>query len=148
MRNVHLRDLFAAGDRFAEMSIDDRDLGILLDCSKNRVTATTLDLLHDLAASTGVMTQARRMFAGEKINWTEGRAVLHVALRNRSNTPIHVDGENVMPAIDAVLAKMRTFSDAVRGGAWRGATGKAITDVVNIGIGGSDLGPVMACAAL
>jgi glucose-6-phosphate isomerase len=107
-----------------------------------------MDLLHELAAAAGVMDHARRMFAGEKINWTEGRAVLHVALRNRANTPIEVDGEDVMPAINAVLEKMRRFSEAVRNGGWRGATGRAITDVVNIGIGGSDLGPAMVCAAL
>ncbi|MEJ2402487.1 MAG: glucose-6-phosphate isomerase [Xanthomonadales bacterium] len=148
MKKTHLRELFRDADRFATMSIDDRDLGILLDFSKNIATAETLDSLHALAAEAGVTEAARRMFAGEKINWTENRAVLHVALRNRSGTPIHVDGEDVMPAIEAVLAKMKRFSDAVRGGAWTGATGKAITDVVNIGIGGSDLGPVMVCAAL
>jgi glucose-6-phosphate isomerase len=148
MRYRHLRDLFDDDDRFGAMSIDDRELGILLDYSKNRADATTLTLLHDLAESTGVMARARCMFEGAKINWTEDRAVLHVALRNRSASPIEVDGADVMPAIDEVLAKMRQFSDAVRGGAWTGATGQAITDVVNIGIGGSDLGPVMVCRAL
>jgi len=149
MQNVHLRDLFAADEnRFAAMSIDDRELGILLDYSKNRTDARTLDLLHDLAEATGVMERAQAMFAGEKINRTENRAVLHVALRNRSSEPVFVDGRDVMPDIRAVQVEMRRFSEAVRGGDWRGATGEAITDVVNIGIGGSDLGPVMVCAAL
>ena len=148
MKGSHLRDLFKDKQRFENMSIDNRELGMLLDYSKNIANGETLELLRSLAAATGVADKAKDMFGGEKINWTEGRAVLHVALRNRSNRPILVDGSDVMPAINAVLEKMKAFSDAVRGGEWRGFTGKAITDVVNIGIGGSDLGPVMVCAAL
>ncbi len=140
--------LFEDGGRFESMSIDNRELGMLLDFSKNIANGETMALLHRLAVSTGVADKAKAMFSGEKINWTEGRAVLHIALRNRSNTPIRVDGQDVMPAINAVLEKMRKFSEAVRSGQWKGATGKTITDVVNIGIGGSDLGPVMVCAAL
>ena len=148
MKNAHLRDLFRDTKRFETLSIDNRELGMLLDYSKNLVSGATLEMLRNLAAAAGVEEKTAAMFAGEKINWTEDRAVLHVALRNRANSPILVDGEDVMPAINAVLEKMRSFSEAVRGGAWRGATGKPITDVVNIGIGGSDLGPVMVCAAL
>jgi len=148
MKKTHLRTLFADPSRFENMSIDCRDLEILLDYSKNIATPQTLSLLRDLAVSTGVAGKAAAMFSGEKINWTENRAVLHVALRNRSNTPILVDGKDVMPAINEVLAKMKSFSESVRGGRWKGATGKAITDVVNIGIGGSDLGPAMVCTAL
>jgi glucose-6-phosphate isomerase len=148
MKKVHLRDLFDDRSRFEKMSIDNRDLEILLDYSKNIATEKTLALLHDLAASTGVTEKAAAMFSGEKINWTEDRAVLHIALRNRSNTPVLVDGRDVMPAINDVLVKMERFSKSVRSGSWKGATGKPITDVVNIGIGGSDLGPVMVCTAL
>ena len=148
MKGSHLSDLFKDKQRFEDMSIDNRELGMLLDYSKNIANGETLELLRSLAAATGVADKAKDMFGGEKINWTEGRAVLHVALRNRSNRPILVDGSDVMPAINNVLEKMKRFSDEVRSGEWRGATGKAITDVVNIGIGGSDLGPVMVCAAL
>jgi glucose-6-phosphate isomerase len=148
IQRVHLRDLFVDNSRFEKLSIDHGDLGFLLDYSKNRVTEETLSLLRDLAESTGVAEQAEAMFRGEKINWTEDRAVLHIALRNRSNTPILVDGEDVMPDIAKVLQKMRDFTEAVRNGNWTGASGKPITDVVNIGIGGSDLGPVMVCSAL
>ncbi len=144
---VHLRDLFAQdAQRFDRFSLRLGDL--LLDYSKNIVTVDTMRLLFDLARETGVMEQAARMFNGDKINFTEGRAVLHVALRNRSNRPISVDGRDVMPRVNRVLAHMREFSERVRGGAWKGYTGKAITDIVNIGIGGSDLGPVMATEAL
>ena len=148
MKGAHLRDLFKDRQRFENLSIDNRELGILLDYSKNICSEKTLRRLRDLAAATGVAEKAKAMFAGEKINWTEGRAVLHVALRNRSNRPILVDDEDVMPAINAVLDKLRSFSESVRSGEWKGATGKAITDVINIGIGGSDLGPVMICTAL
>jgi glucose-6-phosphate isomerase len=148
MKAAHLRDLFKDTQRFENMSIDKRELGMLLDFSKNIASGKTMNLLHALAEATGVAEKTRAMFSGEKINWTEGRAVLHIALRNRSNNPIMVDGQDVMPAINAVLAKMKTFTESVRSGEWKGATGKTITDVVNIGIGGSDLGPVMACAAL
>mgnify|MGYP002062654459 CR=1 FL=1 len=115
MRDTHLRDLFADRDRFVNMSIDDRDLGILLDYSKNRVRATTMDLLHELAAAAGVMDHARRMFAGEKINWTEGRAVLHVALRNRANTPIEVDGEDVREQAPLYLAPTGPVEEELMG---------------------------------
>ncbi|MCP5367004.1 MAG: glucose-6-phosphate isomerase [Hyphomicrobiales bacterium] len=143
----HMRHLFAADPgRFDRFSVE-LD-GLLLDYSKNRIEAETMGLLMDLARARDVEGWRARMFAGERINTTENRAVLHVALRNRANDPIRVDGEDVMPGVNAVLAKMRRFSDSVRDGTWRGATGKAITDVVNIGIGGSDLGPVMVCEAL
>ncbi len=142
-----MRDLFAADpERFARFS---RQFdGLLIDFSKNRITPRTFELLVELARQAGVLAAAERMFAGEKINSTEGRAVLHVALRNRSNRPIPVDGQDVMPGVNAVLGQMRRFTDAVRGGEWTGYTGLAITDVVNIGIGGSDLGPVMVTEAL
>src|SRR5262249_14723632 len=121
---------------------------VFVDYSKNRVTPETMRLLVALAEQQGVAEWRDRMFSGQKINGTEGRAVLHTALRNRSNRPVLVDGKDVMPEVNAVLAKMRRFTDAVRSGAWKGWTGKRITDVVNIGIGGSDLGPVMASEAL
>ncbi len=121
---------------------------ILLDYSKNIVDDHVLQELEKLADAANVREMARKMFAGEKINHTEGRAVLHVALRNRSNTPILVDGKDVMPEVNAVLDKLKPFVESVRGGVWRGHTGKAITDVVNLGIGGSDLGPVMVTEAL
>ena len=144
---VHLRELFAADpDRFDRFSLE-LD-GLLFDYSKNRVDEKTIALLVDLARASGVGAAARAMFAGEKLNWTEGRAVLHVALRNRSNSPIEVDGEDVMPKVNAVLKKMRAFSEVVRSGEWTGFTGHPITAVVNIGIGGSDLGPAMICEAL
>jgi glucose-6-phosphate isomerase len=147
MEGVHVRDLFARDPgRFEAFSLRFED--ILLDYSKHRVTAETMRLLFDLARERGVRELAARMFAGERINVTEDRPVLHVALRNRSNRPILVDGADVMPDVNRVLAKMRSFSEAVRSGAWKGHTGEAITDVVNIGIGGSDLGPVMVTEAL
>jgi len=147
MVSVHMRDLFAQdAQRFDKFTLRCNDL--LLDYSKNIVTDTTMRLLFDLACQAELPLWTARMFAGEKINFTENRAVLHIALRNRANTPITVDGKDVMPAVNKVLAHMRAFSDQVRGGAWRGYTGKPITDIVNIGIGGSDLGPVMATEAL
>ena len=146
-QNVSMRDLFATdARRFERFSIDVGEL--FVDCSKHRVTDETMKLLFDLARQQQVLPWRDKMFAGEKINRTENRAVLHVALRNRSNRPILVDGKDVMPEVNAVLAKMRRFTDAVRSGAWKGHTGKRITDVVNIGIGGSDLGPTMASLAL
>ena len=145
--NVHLRDLFAKDPgRFDALSVKFED--ILLDYSKNRATTETMGLLFALAQQADVTGWARRMFAGEKINPTENRAVLHVALRNRSHTPIVVDGQDVMPGVNRVLQQMFDFADSVRDGKWTGYTGKRITDVVNIGIGGSDLGPVMATEAL
>lgn len=147
MRAQHMRDLFAKDPRrFEKFSILWRD--ILVDYSKNLVTEETMSLLFRLAEACDLPQWIERMFAGEKINHTEGRAALHVALRNRSNRPIYVDGENVMPKVNRVLERMRTFTEAVRSGAWRGSTGKPITDIVNIGIGGSDLGPAMVCTAL
>jgi glucose-6-phosphate isomerase len=119
-----------------------------LDYSKNRITTETMRLLFALARERRVEEWRERMFGGEKINFTENRAVLHVALRNRSGRPVRVDGEDVMPHVDAVLAHMREFCGKVRGGGWKGFTGRAIADVVNIGIGGSDLGPVMVTEAL
>jgi len=121
---------------------------MLLDWSKCRVNETTLSLLMELARACDVAGRREAMFSGEKINTTEDRAVLHTALRNRSNTPVIVNGADVMPEVNAVLAAMADFSHAIRGGTLKGATGKAITDVVNIGIGGSDLGPAMAVLAL
>lgn len=121
---------------------------MVVDFSKNRMTDETLALLTDLARDTGLEDMRVAMFAGEKINTTENRAVLHVALRNRANKSITVDGEDVMPAVNAVLAKMRTYAEAVRSGRQTGLKGDRFTDVVNIGIGGSDLGPVMVCEAL
>ncbi|MBB4286928.1 glucose-6-phosphate isomerase [Roseospira goensis] len=147
LANTTMRDLFAADpDRFARFSGRLGDL--LVDYSKNRITAETMDLLCDLARETGVEARRDAMVAGEVINTTEGRAVLHVALRNRSDRPIRVDGEDVMPEVNRVLDQMRAFCAAVRDGTWTGATGKPVTDVVNIGIGGSDLGPVMVAEAL
>jgi len=145
--NVHLRDLFAQDPRrFDRFSLELGDF--LFDYSKNRVNASTLMALIALAEQQRVPEYIERMFRGDKINVTEDRAVLHVALRNRSNRPILVDGADVMPKVNAVLAKMRKLTEAVRSGAWRGHTGKPITDVVNIGIGGSDLGPMMVTEAL
>ncbi|WP_370557837.1 glucose-6-phosphate isomerase [Edwardsiella tarda] len=148
MKSVHMRDLFAAdADRFSKFSatFDDQ---MLVDYSKNRITAETLEKLQALARETDLSSAIAAMFAGEKINRTEDRAVLHVALRNRSNTPIYVDGHDVMPQVNAVLAKMKQFCARVIGGEWKGYSGKAITDVVNIGIGGSDLGPYMVTEVL
>jgi glucose-6-phosphate isomerase len=147
MARVHMRDLFAADpQRFGRFSVRLGDL--LVDYSKNRVTEKTVDLLVRLAGEAGLRGWIDAMFSGEKINRTENRAVLHVALRNRSDRPIFVDGEDVMPAVNAVLAQMRGFSERVRSGEWRGHTGRMIRTVVNIGIGGSDLGPCMIATAL
>jgi len=147
IKRLHMRDLFAQDpQRFQRFSLRFRD--ILLDYSKNRVTAETLRLLFDLAREMDVEGWRQRMFSGEHINATEDRAVLHVALRNRSDRSMRVDGEDVMPAVNAVLERMRAFSERVRSGHWVGYTGAPITDVVNIGIGGSDLGPAMVCEAL
>ncbi|VUX24687.1 Glucose-6-phosphate isomerase [Escherichia fergusonii] len=148
MKDVTIADLFAKdGDRFSKFSatFDDQ---MLVDYSKNRITEETLAKLQDLAKECDLAGAIKSMFSGEKINCTENRAVLHVALRNRSNTPILVDGKDVMPEVNAVLEKMKTFSEAIISGEWKGYTGKAITDVVNIGIGGSDLGPYMVTEAL
>ncbi|UCF01384.1 MAG: glucose-6-phosphate isomerase [Deltaproteobacteria bacterium] len=142
-----MRDLFARDpERFDRFSLRLED--ILFDYSKNRITEKTIELLIELARQAGLAEKIVAMFAGEKINNTEDRAVLHVALRNRSNRPMLVDGEDVMVEVNGVLERVRSFSEAVRSGEWTGYTGKAITDVVNIGIGGSDLGPQMVTAAL
>jgi len=145
--DMSMRDLFAADPkRYARFSLELEDL--LFDYSKNRIDEVTVGLLCKLARASGVPEAAAAMFSGEQINWTEGRAVLHMALRNRANTPIFVSGEDVMPQVNAVLEKMRGFSEAVRSGSWLGFTGRKVTAVVNIGIGGSHLGPAMICEAL
>ncbi len=147
MKTIHMRDLFASDPhRFDTFSLQFDD--ILFDYSKNRITQETMDLLFELAREAKLDEAIHAMFAGEKINVTEKRAVLHIALRNRTDRPIFVDGNDVMPAVNRVLEKMRVFSERVRSGEWRGFTGKRITDVVNIGIGGSDLGPKMVVRAL
>jgi glucose-6-phosphate isomerase len=147
LRDVHMRTLFAEDpNRFQTFSLRAGDL--FIDYSKNRATQQTLELLFSLARQARVEERRDRMFAGERINGTEGRPVLHVALRNRENHPILVDGKDVMPEVNGVLERMRAFTQAVRSGSWKGHTGQTITDIVNIGIGGSDLGPVMASEAL
>ena len=147
MSKRQMRDLFKEDpDRFDEFTLTFEDL--LLDYSKNRTTAETMRLLRNLAKAADVPGWATKMFSGQKINFTEQRAVLHIALRNRTNEPILVDGEDVMPEVNRVLAHMKEFTEAIRGGTWTGFTGKPIADVVNIGIGGSDLGPVMVTEAL
>ena len=147
VEGLHLRQLFAEDpERAGRFSVEACDL--FLDYSKNRVTAETMRLLLALAEAVDLKQAIEDLFAGKKINETENRAVLHVALRNRANTPIKVDGEDVMPAVNAVLDRMAAFSNKVRSGEWTGFTGKRIRNVVNIGIGGSDLGPVMAYEAL
>ncbi len=152
---LHLRDLFAADpQRFQKFharlatGLGDSSGELVLDFSKNRLTDETLPMLFDLARAADLEGWRRRLFAGEKINGTENRAVLHVALRNRSNRPVLVDGADVMPGVNAVLGKLRDFAERVRNGIWRGATGERIRHVVNIGIGGSDLGPAMVTQAL
>jgi glucose-6-phosphate isomerase len=147
MEQVHMRELFAADPgRFERFSLQVGEL--LLDYSKNRITDESMSLLVRLAEEADVAGWRERMFAGEKINNTENRAVLHVALRNRSNYPVLVDGEDVMPKVNAVIERMGAFAETVRSGQWRGYTGERITDVVNVGIGGSDLGPQMVYQAL
>ena len=147
MRDVHMRSLFAddpkRGERFTAEAA-----GIYLDYSKNRVTAETIDLLVQLAEECGLSERIDAMFRGEKINITENRAVLHVALRAPKSESIVVDGQDVVPEVHKVLDQMSGFSDRIRSGAWKGHTGKRIKNIVNIGIGGSDLGPVMAYEAL
>jgi glucose-6-phosphate isomerase len=147
MQSVRMKDLFAQDtDRFSRFSRRFED--VLVDYSKNRITQDTLDLLFALAQETHVKEAIDALMSGQKINETEGRAVLHTALRNQSNSPIGVDGQDVMPAVNAVLEQMKNFSSRLLSGEWTGYTGKAITDIVNIGIGGSDLGPVMVTEAL
>ena len=144
---LHMRNMFRDDPaRFDKFSLQLG--GLLFDYSKNRIDEETIKLLVALAEQAGLPASIGRMFGGEKINFTERRAALHTALRNRSGHPVHVDGKDVMPDVRRVLGLMRRFSDAVRGGGHRGHTGKQITDIVNIGIGGSDLGPKMVCEAL
>ena len=144
---LHMKDLFAQDPaRFDTFSVQFED--ILVDYSKNRITKETMGLLIDLANEVGLKTATEAMFTGQKINNTEKRAVLHTALRNRANTPVYFEGKDVMPDVNRVLEKMKGFCEKVRSGAWKGYTGKAITDIVNIGIGGSDLGPFMVTEAL
>jgi len=147
MRNVHLRNLFAQDPgRASRFSLE--AIGLFLDFSKNRITDETLGLLLELARQSGLKSRIDAMFSGEKINITENRSVLHVALRAPESEKILSDGVDVVPEVHAVLDKMSEFSDRVRGGEWKGFTGKRVRNVVNIGIGGSDLGPVMAYEAL
>ena len=146
--NLTIAQLFQANpQRFSQYHVNFEDQ-ILVDFSKNAVNETTLALLQQLAEECGLAQAKEAMFSGEKINYTENRAVLHTALRNRSNTPVLVDGKDVMPEVNAVLAKMKAFCQRVISGEWKGYTGKTITDVINIGIGGSDLGPYMVTEAL
>lgn len=147
IKDKHLRQWFKEDpQRFDKFSIQFND--ILFDYSKNRIEEKTLKLLIQLAEETQVKEAIEKQFSGDKINETENRAVLHTALRNRKNTPVIVDGEDVMPKINKVLSQMQRFSESVISGEWKGYTGKAITDVVNIGIGGSDLGPLMVVEGL
>ena len=148
-KNRTLKELFAKDpNRFDEYSLSIGNGDILVDYSKNIFDKTTLDLLLELAKETKLEDNIKAMFDGEIINRTEGRAVLHTALRNFSGNPVYVDGKDVMPGVKAVLEKMKVFCNKVISGEWKGYTGKEITDIVNIGIGGSDLGPVMITEAL
>ncbi|RNI32957.1 glucose-6-phosphate isomerase [Rufibacter immobilis] len=147
LKDTHLKDLFAQDPtRFETFSVTFEN--ILLDYSKNRITEETRQLLVQLAQECGLQDAIEAMFTGEKINFTENRSVLHVALRNQSNTPILEDGQDVMPEVNRVLAQVEQFSNAILSGAWKGYTGQSIDTIVNIGIGGSDLGPVMVTEAL
>ncbi|NCC25628.1 MAG: glucose-6-phosphate isomerase [Deltaproteobacteria bacterium] len=147
MAGRHMREMFEADpDRFDRFSV--RHQGFLFDYSKNQILPETMNLLMALARERGVPERIEAMFRGDRINTTENRPVLHVALRNVSNRAILVDGQDVMPEVRSVLARMRTFTGRVRSGAWTGITGRAVNDVVNIGIGGSDLGPLMVTEAL
>src|SRR5213595_3976352 len=147
VRELHLRQLFADDPKRGERMTAEA-VGLYLDYSKNRVTDETLKLLVQFADESGLRKRIDAMFRGEKINITENRAVLHVALRAPKGASIVVDGENVVPQVHAVLDKMADFSNRVRSGTWKGYTGKRIRNVINVGIGGSDLGPVMAYEAL
>ena len=148
LAHTTIADLFKQEEnRFNDYSLTFENQ-ILVDFSKNKINQETLKLLHQLAKESALDEAINAMFTGEKINRTENRAVLHTALRNRSNTPVYVDGKDLMPEVNAVLAKMSAFCERVISGEWKGYTGKAITDVVNIGIGGSDLGPYMVTEAL
>lgn len=147
MKGVHMLNMFSEDpERFSRFSA--RFADILLDYSKNIVDEKTMGLLRELAEETKVKDAVEKMFSGDRINETEGRPVLHTALRNRSNSPVYVDGDNIMPGVNKVLAQMKAFSEKVTTGEWKGYTGRPVTDIVNIGIGGSDLGPVMVTEAL
>src|SRR5690606_26696200 len=147
IKKIHLKEMFKSDSgRFQKLSISFED--ILFDYSKNRVSDETMDLLLALANECKLKEAIGAMFSGEAINFTENREVLHIALRNQSNTSIKVDGKDVMPEVNKVLEQMKTFSEAVINGSWKGYTGKSIDTIVNIGIGGSDLGPVMVTEAL
>jgi glucose-6-phosphate isomerase len=147
MKDIHMKDLFHEDSRrFEKFSIRFRD--IIVDYSKNRVTENTLDLFTQLADEVQLADAIEKMFQGDRINETENRAVLHVALRNRHNRPMRVNGQDVMPEVNSVLAQMKTFSNRVNSGQWRGYSGDTIKDIVNIGIGGSDLGPRMVTECL
>ncbi len=147
IKDTSLSDLFASdSSRAKNFSLEVGDL--FLDYSKNRINAETINLLLELAKVRGLREKIDGMFKGERINQSENRPVLHIALRNRSNTPILVDGKDIMPEINRVLDKMRDFSNKVRSGEWTGYSGKKIKNIINLGIGGSDLGPVMAYEAL
>lgn len=147
MKDFSIKNAFALDrERFSKFSITFEDM--LLDYSKNIMDEETMGLLLELAKECGIKNASEQMFSGEKINETENRPVLHTALRNRSNTPVIVDGKDIMPDINTVLAKVKSFSQKVISGGWKGYCGKSITDIVNIGIGGSDLGPVMVTEAL
>ncbi len=144
---THMKELFENdAERFQKMSLKFEDM--LVDFSKNIIDDNVRELLMELASECGLKDAIESMFTGEKINATEDRAVLHVALRNRSNNPVLVEGKDVMPEVNAVLDQMKAFSERIISGEWKGYTGKAITDIVNIGIGGSDLGPLMVTEAL
>jgi len=147
MKGRHMRDMFRDDtDRFRKFSLSFEDM--LVDYSKNIITDETIGLLRELAREVDVSDAIEKMFTGDRINETEQRAVLHTALRNRSSSPVYVDGKDVMPEVNAVLDHMKVFSDRLNSGEWKGYSGKTITDIVNIGIGGSDLGPVMVTEAL
>src|SRR5262245_61364860 len=147
VRGLHLRKLFADDPKRGERMTAEA-AGIYLDYSKNRITGETLNLLIQLANESGLQDRIEAMFRGDPINLTEKRSVLHVALRAPQGASIIVDGENVVPKVHAVLQKMEAFSNSVWTGLWRGHAGRPIRNIVNIGIGGSDLGPVMAYEAL
>ncbi len=147
MQNLHMRDLFK-GDPSRGKKFRIEDCGLLFDYSKNRITEETMDLLIKLADKSSLKEEIERMFRGEKINETENRAVLHTALRNRSGKPVILDGVDVMPEVLNVIDKMKSISDKIRKSEWKGYTGKPVKNIINIGIGGSDLGPVMVCEAL
>ena len=143
MQDVEMRGLFRKDPQRAERYNINLE-SMILDYSKNRITDKTMSCLLDLANEAGLPDKIEAMFKGDRINYTENRAVLHVALRNRENTPIYVNGKDVMPDVNEVLGKMRKFSESVRLGEFKGHTGKKLVNIVNIGIGGSDLGPKMA----